>query len=98
MSVNQKRFNARTVNYEELPGAVKDADCEAVEVEGGVSKDGGCCQTWERANQDVDKFACGTCKFLENSEPDETQPLLQREANKMSFGDVLRSMRPGKTQ
>ena len=52
------------VDYQELKGAWKDADCTVVKVPGGVSKELGCCNKWERANEGVQEFKCGTCEYL----------------------------------
>lgn len=52
--------------YMELTGAKKDGDCRIVHVEGGVSKDKGCCNLFHPAN-DPEKFSCGTCKYLGES-------------------------------
>jgi hypothetical protein len=49
----------------ELTGAVKDADCSAVEVAGGVSKQRGCCNHFQPVNKGTTQFRCGTCKYME---------------------------------
>lgn len=50
--------------YMELTGAVKDADCEKVAVQGGVSKDRGCCNLYEPEHKSVTQFKCGACEYL----------------------------------
>lgn len=47
--------------YMELDGAKKDAECEIVQVVGGVSKELGCCNLF-KPKDSVKKFSCGTCK------------------------------------
>jgi broad specificity phosphatase PhoE len=51
------------IAYCELQGAVKDADCKKVFVEGGVSKDRGCCNIVEPVDG-ATKFSCGLCTYL----------------------------------
>lgn len=59
------RLGAKEARYEELEGAVKDADCERVKVTGGISLARGCCCEWKRERQNVSAFRCGTCRFKE---------------------------------
>lgn len=47
----------------ELNGAEKDADCEAVKVEGGVSSRLGCCNLFA-PRTGVSRFSCGTCEHV----------------------------------
>src|SRR5258708_5014706 len=96
--MNEQRISAQEAGYLELPGAVKDADCEVVEVDGGVSSDRGCCNSFGWKSPNVQRFACGECKYLEGQgERDgEEKPLGKREAGKMSFEQVLDSDRPVK--
>ncbi len=49
--------------YMELDGAVKDADCSKVQVDGGVSSDLGCCNEYN-PQEGSQEFRCGTCTFL----------------------------------
>jgi hypothetical protein len=68
------KVSAESVDYMELQGAQKDADCDHVAVKGGVSSQLGCCNDFspERGAQD---FCCGTCGHLvETSQPDQQQP------------------------
>jgi hypothetical protein len=56
-------MSAEEADYMELSGAKKDADCLKVSVEGGVSKQLGCCN--EFAPKDgAQEFRCGTCEYL----------------------------------
>lgn len=57
------RVSAESVDYMELNGARKDADCDHVAVKGGVSSQLGCCNDFdpERGTQ---YFRCGTCEHL----------------------------------
>ena len=50
--------------YMELAGAAKDADCEKVEVAGGVSRVRACCNHFSPEAKDTDKFSCGTCEYV----------------------------------
>jgi len=59
-----QRLSATEAGYMELQGAVKDADCRKVEVEGGVSEKLGCCNEFKPGNNSVQQFRCGNCKFL----------------------------------
>lgn len=63
-SLNMKRISAEDADYMELPGAMKDADCSKVEVDGGVSSELGCCNYFELAKNANKKFSCGTCTYL----------------------------------
>ena len=95
MSVNQKRISEREAGYLELRGAQKDAQCEIVDVPGGVSKDLGCCNLFKVENQDTQIFSCGTCFYLERDErPEEKRPLGKKEARSLSFKEILDSQRP----
>jgi hypothetical protein len=57
------KVSAKSVDYMELKGAVKDADCEHVEVSGGVSSDLGCCNDFD-PDRGAKEFKCGTCEYL----------------------------------
>lgn len=59
-----ERKSAKEVDYMELEGARKDADCERVEVEDGVSKERGCCNDFEHEKGKSLEFRCGTCEYL----------------------------------
>lgn len=60
------KMSADAAGYMELDGAQKDGDCTKVEVEGGVSKELGCCNEFDPQPQ-TQKFSCGTCTFVEPS-------------------------------
>jgi hypothetical protein len=60
---DSKRMTAEEADYMELSGAVKDADCHKVEVDGGVSEKLGCCNEFKPQTGEQ-QFRCGTCKFL----------------------------------
>ena len=65
----KKRLTAKAAGYMELKGAVKDADCQLVQVAGGVSKQLGCCNKYQPANSAVKQFRCGKCEYLVNGRP-----------------------------
>jgi hypothetical protein len=100
--MNETRISESEAGYLELPGATKDGDCNVVEVQGGISKGRGCCNSFKWASEDVEGFKCGECKYLEGAEESEggeygeNKPLGKKEAGRMSFEDVLNSPRPGK--
>lgn len=58
------KVSAKSVDYTELPGAEKDADCSHVEVKGGVSSDLGCCNDFDYERGKPKQFRCGTCEYL----------------------------------
>lgn len=82
------KVSSQEANYKELPGATKNAECDKVNVPGGVSSEGGTCSLW-RGQPQAQGFTCGDCVHLgtadeENSEselPDEDddaqQPMSQ---------------------
>ncbi len=93
--MNKTRISEQEAGYLELPGAKKDADCNVVEVDGGVSSERGCCNSFKWKSADVEYFRCGECKYLtDQEERDGERPLGRREAGRMSFSDVLNSNRP----
>lgn len=93
--MNKPRISEREAGYLELPNAVKDSDCSVVEVDGGVSSERGCCNSFGWKTEDVEYFRCGECKYLTGQERDgEEKPLGRREAGRMSFEQVLDSDRP----
>jgi hypothetical protein len=96
--VNEHRISAQQAGYLELPGAVKDADCEVVEVDGGVSSERGCCNSFGWKSRNVHGFKCGECKYLADREGSdgEERPIGRREAGKMSDREILDSDRPVK--
>jgi hypothetical protein len=94
-----KRIGEQAAGYLELDGARKDGDCSTVEVSGGISRDGGCCNNWT-PESDAKNFSCGTCEFVTGpgQNLDGQRPLGKREARKMSMSDVLNSSRPAATE
>ncbi len=60
-----EKVSAEAAGYMELAGAKKDGDCKIVDVEGGISKDLGCCNLFKPENPETSKFSCGTCHFEE---------------------------------
>jgi hypothetical protein len=58
------RIPADKAGYMELAGAVKDGDCHKVRVQGGVSKNLGCCNKFEPESKSVQQFKCGNCEYL----------------------------------
>lgn len=60
------RVSAKSVDYMELPGARKDADCRHVAVRGGVSTQLGCCNDFELQTGRPKEFRCGTCEYVVN--------------------------------
>jgi hypothetical protein len=93
--VNENRITAEQAGYLELPNAVKDADCDVVEVDGGVSSERGCCNSFGWKSPDVEYFRCGECRYLSGQERDaEMRPLGRGEAKKMSDREILDSSRP----
>lgn len=57
------RVTSEQAGYMELAGANKDADCEIVQVQGGVSKELGCCNLY-KPKPGSREFRCGTCVEL----------------------------------
>lgn len=57
------RMSADQAGYMELPGAVKDGDCQRVKVANGISQHKGCCNEY-RPGKSSDEFRCGECKFV----------------------------------
>lgn len=55
------RVSAQSVDYMELPGAKKDADCNHVNVPRGVSSQLGCCNDFKWDSAEPKQFRCGTC-------------------------------------
>lgn len=63
------KVSAASVDYTELPGAFKDADCSHVEVPRGVSSQLGCCNDFEYLKGKPKQFRCGTCEYMEGKQP-----------------------------
>lgn len=66
------RVSAKEAGYMELPNAQKDADCDAVNVPGGVSSQGGCCNLFRPAGQ-AQVFNCGSCTHVGTQQEQDTQ-------------------------
>lgn len=97
MSINKTRITAEQAGYLELPDAVKDADCEVVEVDGGVSSERGCCNAYAWRSGNPKGFSCGECKYLEDADGQpEDRPIGRAESRKMSDMQILESDRPAK--
>lgn len=56
--------SAEHAGYMELPGAIKDAGCRLVKVEGGVSRALGCCNLFDYDGKGPKQFRCGTCEYV----------------------------------
>jgi hypothetical protein len=56
------KLDADFAGYMELEGAEKDGDCKIVNVEGGISKELGCCNLFHKI-AGAKKFSCGNCKY-----------------------------------
>lgn len=59
-----KKVTAEAAGYMELPGAVKDAGCQIVNVPGGVARRKGCCNLY-KPTPESDEFRCGECRFVQ---------------------------------
>lgn len=68
IATDDSRLSAKEVDYMELEGAVKDADCHKVKVDGGVSTKLGCCNVFKHREGEPLQFRCGTCQFLKESQ------------------------------
>jgi len=62
------RVSAESVDYMELRGARKDADCNHVAVKGGVSSQLGCCNDYD-PQPGAQQFRCGKCMHIEDRDP-----------------------------
>ena len=60
------RLSAEAAGYMELDGATKNADCQIVDVPGGVSRELGCCNKFEPEDEDVQRFHCGECEYVKS--------------------------------
>jgi hypothetical protein len=65
--IQSQRISATAAGYMELAGAKKDGDCHKVKVEGGLSKELGCCNKFEPESKAVKQFRCGECEYLKNA-------------------------------
>jgi hypothetical protein len=61
-----ERKSASEAGYMELAGAKKSADCEEVDVPGGVSSELGCCNLFEPRFRDAKHFKCGECEYVKD--------------------------------
>lgn len=59
------KVSAESAGYMELANAKKDAGCSKVDVEGGVSRNLGCCNLYERQKPTTDRFNCGHCEYVQ---------------------------------
>jgi hypothetical protein len=93
--MNKQRISETAAGYLELEGAVKDADCEVVEVGGGVSSELGCCNNFSE-KPSAKKFSCGTCTFVTGQDEyqDGMKPLGKKESKGMTDRQILDSERP----
>jgi hypothetical protein len=62
---SDKRMTAKDAGYMELAGAVKSGECDKVRVEAGVSRELGCCNLFQPAGKDTNRFSCGTCEYVQ---------------------------------
>lgn len=58
-----EKVSSKTAGYMELEGAKKDAGCERVNVDGGVSSKLGCCNLFG-PKKGVQEFRCGSCEYI----------------------------------
>jgi hypothetical protein len=58
------RIAQHAAGYMELAGAKKDGECKIVHVEGGLSRELGCCNLFEPEAKDTCRFSCGTCEYV----------------------------------
>jgi hypothetical protein len=59
-----ERQTGAEAGYMELIGAKKDADCEKVQVKGGISTALGCCNLFWPESRSVNRFRCGDCEYV----------------------------------
>ena len=76
------RIPGERAGYMQLRGAVKDGECTAVAVRGGISLELGCCNHFEPEDESVEEFRCGECEYHMN---------LKQEATGDDFGEPLSS-------
>lgn len=87
------KMDEQSAGYMELEGAQKDADCDLVQVEGGVSSELGCCNEFD-PQQGAKEFECGTCSHVigganentEAAEPTGQAPGAGSQGNSSGFG------------
>lgn len=61
---NRGRISGAEAGYMELSGAQKDADCRKVLVDGGVSRELGCCNEFQPQSEQTQHFDCGDCEYV----------------------------------
>ncbi len=59
---NTPKLDANYSGYMELEGAKKDGDCKIIYVDGGISKELGCCNLYH-PKDGAKRFNCGQCKY-----------------------------------
>ena len=64
--------SAQEAGYVELPGAKKDAQCDIVNVPGGVSSEKGCCNLYKQ-QPNAQGFSCGQCTHVGTSDEEKTK-------------------------
>lgn len=57
-----EKLTEEYAGYMELEGAQKDGNCLIVRVDGGISKEKGCCNVYT-PKPGAERFGCGQCKF-----------------------------------
>jgi hypothetical protein len=57
------KVDEHAAGYMELEGAEKDASCDIVDVQGGVSCELGCCNLFDPEDE-AKEFRCGTCEHV----------------------------------
>lgn len=60
---SHEKVSAEAAGYMELQGAKKTGGCLIVDVDGGISKELGCCNLFRPEAKDTDTFSCGTCFY-----------------------------------
>lgn len=58
-----EKISAEAAGYMELAGAKKTGGCLVVNVDGGISKELGCCNLFKPETAQTSQFRCGTCHF-----------------------------------
>jgi hypothetical protein len=58
-----EKVNELSAGYMELAGSKKDGGCRIVDVQGGISKDLGCCNLFKPESAKTSRFSCGTCHY-----------------------------------
>lgn len=66
------KISSDQAGYMELDGAQKDGDCSKVQVDGGVSKDKGCCNIFDPGDG-AQSFGCANCEYLAGADDDEAE-------------------------